>query len=381
MLANVDEEMLECFRAEAGGVFETIDECLEILADHENNRKALEELARAFHTLKGSSGLVGLTQVQRIAGKRQDELEALVENDRVISSDMLARCYSDIQRIKTSLWQDQDPVEAASAAAAADPATSEDQFAEDHSESSVDPELVEVFLEEAGGYLPEIADALPSIAETPERETLESLARLFHTLKGSAGIVGLIEVSEWAKEANDVLQENLDGNHWDPNDLCQFVAERFENICSAVSPATSPEGDTVEAQDEDTETEASRQDFEFFLLDARENLDEYTKAVLELEAKPGRREIVEEIFRASHTIKGAASLVGARSIQDASAAIEDLLDLLVQDKITCNHADLVQVLFDGADTIAAIMAREAGESFDAQHASRSMAQSVASLLN
>ncbi len=60
--ADVDQEMLEIFLEEAGEVVTTARDALAVLARDSSNREELTTVRRAFHTLKGSSRMVGLNE-------------------------------------------------------------------------------------------------------------------------------------------------------------------------------------------------------------------------------------------------------------------------------------------------------------------------------
>lgn len=71
---------------------------------------------------------------------------------------------------------------------------------------------------------------------------------------------------------------------------------------------------------------------EDFVSGAGESLDEMEAALLELEITPDNNELLHTIFRAMHTIKGAAQFVGLEKVSALSHALEDLLDLLREGK-------------------------------------------------
>lgn len=72
----------------------------------------------------------------------------------------------------------------------------------------VDAEILAGFFEEARGYLPEIHDGLGSLAADPVQPgPIAELHRLFHSLKGAAGMVGLTDLGQMAKMTEDLLEE------------------------------------------------------------------------------------------------------------------------------------------------------------------------------
>ena len=78
-------------------------------------------------------------------------------------------------------------------------------------ESVVDPDLVEVFAEEARSTLTVLDDALAALGTSPDdRALLKSIERGFHTLKGAAATVGLTAVSAHAAELQDRAEALVD---------------------------------------------------------------------------------------------------------------------------------------------------------------------------
>lgn len=82
---------------------------------------------------------------------------------------------------------------------------------------------------------------------------------------------------------------------------------------------------------------------EDFVTGAGESLDEMENALLELETEPNNIELLNTIFRAMHTIKGAAQFVGLDKVSALSHVLEDLLDLLRngQKPVTLEIVDLL----------------------------------------
>jgi len=73
-------------------------------------------------------------------------------------------------------------------------------------EFEIDPELLEIFGEEAAGLLENIESSLANLAADPnDSDSLWEIRRNAHTFKGSAGIVGLKQLSEVAHRVEDLL--------------------------------------------------------------------------------------------------------------------------------------------------------------------------------
>jgi len=65
-----------------------------------------------------------------------------------------------------------------------------------------------------------------------------------------------------------------------------------------------------------------------FVTETVEHLEEMEGNLLQLVSDPGNREVLNDIFRSVHTIKGAAEYLGMERIAELSHKLENLLDLL-----------------------------------------------------
>jgi two-component system chemotaxis sensor kinase CheA len=65
-----------------------------------------------------------------------------------------------------------------------------------------------------------------------------------------------------------------------------------------------------------------------FIAEAEEDLQDMNRALLELEKDPGRRELIDEMFRHAHTIKGGAASMGYEDISTLAHEMENLMDNL-----------------------------------------------------
>jgi chemosensory pili system protein ChpA (sensor histidine kinase/response regulator) len=84
----------------------------------------------------------------------------------------------------------------------------------DASQEDLDAELLSIFLEEAGEVLATINQHLPLVHAAPgDHDSLVTVRRSFHTLKGSGRMVGLSELGEAAWAVEQVLNGWLHGAH------------------------------------------------------------------------------------------------------------------------------------------------------------------------
>jgi two-component system chemotaxis sensor kinase CheA len=103
-----------------------------------------------------------------------------------------------------------------------------------------------------------------------------------------------------------------------------------------------------------------RKFMEAFLLEAEDLLSEIDQAALSLETGAPSRETVDQLFRAFHTIKGSAGMLGMTEIVNFTHYVENLLDLIRDGKIA-ESPKLVDLVLRSEEQIAALLAVERGE--------------------
>lgn len=88
-----------------------------------------------------------------------------------------------------------------------------------------------------------------------------------------------------------------------------------------------------------------------FIIESREHLEEMESSLLRLEKEPDNIDILNDIFRSMHTIKGASQFVGLERMSELSHKLENLLDLLRQGEKQLNQ-EIIDMLIKGKDCIA-----------------------------
>ncbi len=95
-----------------------------------------------------------------------------------------------------------------------------------------------------------------------------------------------------------------------------------------------------------------------FFDEARELLQGLETGLMELEARQSDRAHVDRTFRAAHTLKGAAGMVGLRAIADFTHAMESVLDRVRSGQLAVT-ADLITTLLAARDHLEAAVDAEA----------------------
>lgn len=113
----------------------------------------------------------------------------------------------------------------------------------------------------------------------------------------------------------------------------------------------------------DIEMEGAKQTF---LIESRELLESMENALLSMESNPGDHDSIDALFRAAHTIKGSAGIVGVDSVEKFTHTVESLLEKVRQGEIKID-SDLIELLLKCRDHIVNLVDLAAsGEGADSQ---------------
>ena len=140
-------------------------------------------------------------------------------------------------------------------------------------------------------------------------------------------------------EASDGSNSTVAASSAPAQKIVSSVAASNNNVATPhISPAPAVNGEFGE--------EAA----EIFRLEAEEHLQTISTYVAALEQEPNNRDFIQGIRRATHTLKGAAAMMGFRAIAELSHVSEDLLDSIMEEK-TLASSDALSIILDTAETL------------------------------
>ncbi len=98
-----------------------------------------------------------------------------------------------------------------------------------------------------------------------------------------------------------------------------------------------------------------------FVEEVKELLLQLEDDLINLENNPGNPEIVNNIFRVMHTLKGSAGMVGFKNIQDLTHGFESTYEQIREGKLPID-SDIIDITLKAKDLIIAMLAGDANES-------------------
>jgi two-component system chemotaxis sensor kinase CheA len=105
---------------------------------------------------------------------------------------------------------------------------------------------------------------------------------------------------------------------------------------------------------------------ELFINEAQENLEALNQYMVDLEKDPGNPDVLTEIFRSAHTLKGMSATMGFDQLTELTHEMENVLDGLRSGdiEVTTEIVDILFSCFDMLGAMVAAISQESGEVLD-----------------
>ncbi len=211
----VDDELREVFLEETAEVLDILREYLPRWSASPGSAAVLGELRRAFHTLKGSGRMVRALVLGELAWAVENLLNRVLEHsvepgpqvDELLR-DTLQLLPELVAEFAANHQRQRDDVDrlAARAHALARGAALPEPAGGAHA-SVADPQLLDIFRNEADTHLNSLKRFLEQAAEHLPLQATDELQRALHTLKGSASVAGVVPIAELAAPFDQLARE------------------------------------------------------------------------------------------------------------------------------------------------------------------------------
>jgi len=111
---------------------------------------------------------------------------------------------------------------------------------------------------------------------------------------------------------------------------------------------------------QDLDEQLLAQMLEDFMEESLEHLDQLNFNLTQLEEDPENQELIGEIFRAVHTLKGTASFVGLDQIREVSHHMEDVFGAIRQGTLKVTP-EVIDTMFEGLEILVSLRDRVASK--------------------
>ena len=450
---DVDSEILDIFLEEAAGEICLLDDLIPRIMAGTKDGEVLETIRRALHTLKGSGRMVGALAlgefacvferlikqlIDGTAGTGEGHHELLAQVTGILSqlleqikggpapradvNGLVMQAVSLMVSGTPGISAPTDDTHVATNSVDSDGADDDAQAAPDEykgvndnaglvqgmpgSELPVltgeaDPEIVEIFIEEAADQLAVISASLPEWLDNPSnQEVLVTVCRAFHTLKGSGRMAGAMAVGEFAWAIESLLHRVIDGSIEVNAELLEFLGkvttpltellgqvgggsepaadfravlesaqrlERGERITSSVPGIETAVA--VPLVDEESLTANDAEEGEPELIDifgreCRDHLDSMQNFIHDCEHSEVSCHVTESLYRALHTLSGIAESAHVSFIKDLAGELYIYFSALYEARQPLG-SEAVNVLKDCMTAMSELADRLPDTSFDA----------------
>ncbi len=392
--AGLDPELIEVFLEEA---LDTVENTRVLLEDWRNRPTELtfvKALQREFHTLKWGAGVAEVTAIADLADQLETVFDRLVRN-RLDSSDELVdivmRCHAalaamvdsvanqrEVKSADNSLTAGLHALLAREPAVAQEPglaAESEGDAGSEFYDVSLDPELTEIFMEEAEEIMVNSAELLNNWAsDISDTGFVKELQRQLHTLKGGARMAEIAPIGDLAYAMEMVFERIADGRMPATQSSVNLALRCHDKLASmvdslaasatvktapelvaelqqalagdqasdhlaadtAISPGETdlPEVDAVEPESGAAEVEPVDPELiEIFLEEAEELIDSTANSLQNWTDNFDDLTIAKSLQRDLHTLKGGARMANIKPIGDLSHELETLFESIVEGRL------------------------------------------------
>ena len=209
----VDEELLEVFLEETDEVLVALHDYLPQWVANPADSAALAELRRAFHSLKGSGRMVRALVLGELAWSIENLLNRVMERS-VAPGPQIYQLLDEVVAIVPQLIQEfaernqrqREDVDQL-AARAHQLSISEPLPLLIEQDSSIDPQLLDIFRQEAQTHLASLDRFLDQASQQLPLHASDDLQRAMHTLKGSAHMAGVLPMAELATPLDHLVRE------------------------------------------------------------------------------------------------------------------------------------------------------------------------------
>lgn len=404
--ADSPDQLMAFFRSEAEAEIKHLGELYQELQAKRGDPALLSNIQPLVTAMRSATEMVGLTNASTLTGKMGELLDRAAAKKLRLDEAMYELLQYTLEALREEfrgeggektemalgtydiVFEDADAPPPAPAPARALHAEAPVLVVEE-----VSPDLLATFREEAEEHLRLISENLRTLESEPgNMAVLQDVRRSVHTLKGASGMVGLKSLSKLAHRAEDlldrlyadglglsqdlitlfaitadVIHDMTFGDMSDPAAKATLATRSQEiyQVYGALLGETAPEpaepaparpGALDTTVPDDLPLDQIPSDL---IATFREEADEHIRIIGEslqgLEGDLGNINLMREVRRSVHTLKGASGMVGLKVLSRLAHRMEDLLDRLYDEGKSLT-SEMLTLFHATADVIARMAA-------------------------
>ena len=314
----MDPELFADFIIEAKEHLETIEPNLLELEKAPDNLSLLNEIFRPMHSLKGASGFMGLNRMNTLAHRAENILDELRKGNMTVNSEIMDIILASTDALRQMI----------------------DSLETTNTEGEVDisalVEKLDALMTNSG-----VAIAAPSVvlASSTPAPAPEAAAPVVEAPAPAPEAAPVVETPAAATQA---VEAPVGESEASPGGRQGFNVETWlETRANLPSYALTAFG------------EGHLRDF---IEEAKENFTNLSDGLLELEKHPDNHDLINDLFRFFHNLKGNSGIVGFLEMNSLTHEAETLLNAVRKDEYPVT-SPLVDMLLLSVDMLEALVYR------------------------
>jgi chemosensory pili system protein ChpA (sensor histidine kinase/response regulator) len=330
------EELLQIFLEEAREVLVAIEAGVPVARAEPANPEALTTLRRAFHTLKGSGRMVGLTafgdaawEVEQVMNRWLDEKQPATPELLDMAGAAAKHFAAWVEKLSAGEQPQIDPGVIAGLA------------------QRLKPDVVQIYLKEARAHVATLEAQCKRWCANRGTSAPEEFMRAAHTLASSSRTAGYEPVADlaaalehWMPVAGETVEEAdallVAGVVARLAEMVAGVQEKttlpaadelighMQALCSRLQPAPKPKEKRILRDDIDSEL------LPIFLEEAQELVPQVAGDLRDWKANPPDRRLADAVKRGLHTLKGSARMAGAIRLGELAHIMESRIEFALE---------------------------------------------------
>lgn len=171
------------------------------------------------------------------------------------------------------------------------------------------------------------------------RDVASALSQLSQMAAASDADETLKAFGKVGQDAAQWAQSLVDAPAADAEAQIASIATAISQMQQLLESAAAPQAAPAAAMSSSAFSEDDIPLIQDFIAESREHIESAEAALLELEKDPKNNEVLNQIFRSFHTIKGMAGFLNLTDINILAHAAENLLDLARKDQLLLTDAN------------------------------------------
>ena len=255
---DADQEILEIFFEESDSALHALRECVSRLDGGSVSSVLLEEISRVFHTLKGNGRMLGAQAIGEFAHVLEDLVNNAMNGGNSVDAafagllnqacDAMSQLLEQVKDSASAPEMDIDAlvsevirlnrgavidmpghikvIKTEELAAGVDAESTISNFGPELPvlAADADPEIIDIFIDEAGEVVAELSEMIPAwVAAPDDAARISEIRRCMHTIKGSGRVAGALYMGEFAWAIEDLLNSVIDGTIRPDDELFSLV--------------------------------------------------------------------------------------------------------------------------------------------------------------